>query len=263
MRNWLILYNLALLPVAQIVPILHFRADRFLYVPSFAFLGFCMDGVRTVLRRGEADRAKRIGMASIALGSALAACLLLDVRSLRGFENDEVLFRRELSRNPCYMEGLSSLARHHEVRGSLDLAARLYEASLKPCPGTISYVDESSVIINYSSVLLGQKRWREAYDWISEHEGRIEDRERLSLAAYNRAVAAYKLESYEEALPVFVAFVSAYPEDASAHFLGGMCALCLGEVEIAAALLKRYLDLQPTAEDRPLVEDALRVLERQ
>ncbi len=52
-KRWIVLYNVALLPVAQVIPILHFKADRFLYLSSLAYVAIVVECVVMLLTYRE------------------------------------------------------------------------------------------------------------------------------------------------------------------------------------------------------------------
>ena len=259
LRVWIALFHLALLPVAQLVPILHFRADRFLYIPTLAVLGavVCV-GVPSALER--LSRTTRAAVSTAAVLICVALYGALDVRALRGFVDDETLFERELARDPCYLEGLSHLARRHELRGELLPALELYRASLEPCPGTVSFVETETVLVNVSAILLRMQRWQDAYEWLEHAESRITTAERLRPARYNRAVAARATGRAAEALALFEEELVHDPLQPSALFFGGMSAFEAGDPQAARELLTRYLAVRPNAPDRGEVERVLDAL---
>ncbi len=260
LRPWIALANLSLLPVAQIVPILHFRADRFLYLATLAAAGGVVEGA-SVLRGHLAERGvpeRRLGLAfGGALGLAVVLCAGRILPRLARFENDETLFRSELERTVDYREGLSQLARHYDRTGRFDAAGELYERALAPYPGRVSYVDLEGVMLARSKNLLARGRLEEAYELAREQQ-RLVQRPRLKEELeYNLAVAAYRLGRHDEALEIFGRYARAHPRDPSCHYLLGRTALALGEDALARRALERYLALAPGASDRAQVEGLL------
>lgn len=67
--RWIVLYHLALLPVAQIVPTLHFRADRYLYLPSLALVGLLVEAASLAVAAWP--RRQRLAQATAVLLAAL------------------------------------------------------------------------------------------------------------------------------------------------------------------------------------------------
>ena len=253
LRPWIGLYNLSLLPVFQIVPILHFKADRFLYLPSLAFTGACIEGVLVWRASATGARLSPAGSRRVLLLGLLGlastyACLV--IARTRDFRTDETLFQNEVSRTPDYREGLSMLGRGCERRGEFARSELYYRRSLEPRPGRISFVNSDAVVVNLSSALLAQYHAQEAYEFIQASEARVKGPRSRQELDYNRAVAAFKLRRFVDALPLFQAYSFAHPKDARSRFLEGVCAFEQRRDDVARAALRAYLALMPDAPDR-------------
>ena len=266
LRKWILLYNLALLPVAQIIPTLHFREDRFLYLPSVGFIALCVEGACVAAERLNSRRSlPRIlgrGMAAALVLIGLG-CGTLTLREVRTFKNDETFLQKEVLRNPDFLEGLAHLGKYYERRGEYERAERYYRACLFPRPDIVSYVDREGLILSYSFALLAQGKAQQAYDFIGHCGSEIGQEEHREHLSYNRAVAAYKLGRYDEALPSFLAYRAKHPTDADCQFLTGVCAMRLGENRIARDAFEAYLFLNPRVHDRLLVEEHLRAIDQE
>ena len=257
MRKWIVVYNLALLPVAQIVPILHFRADRFLYLPSLALLGAALDAILSILSSPAHSRhTPRAWLrVSAAAGVGLAVAYAGAVRArLPNFKDDGTLFCAELARVPDYREGLFMRALHYERTGQPELAAPLYERCLTPAPGRLSFLDTGAALVNYARNLLQLQRAEDAYRFIHANLDALGPGAARRHFKYNLAVASYKLQRYKEALPLLAEYAAYDPADADCQYLLGMTAYQLHRTETAAGAFARYLELCPEAADRLEVE---------
>ncbi len=252
-RKWLVLGHLALLPVAQVVPILHFRADRFLHVPTLAFLGGV---VEAAARAALAARARpRTGLALAASGLALAGLYAWrDVPRLRVFASDGTLFATELARRPDYLEGLSQLARHLDRIGRPALATPLYAACFAPHPGIVSYFDGERTLLASSANLLAVGRPADALALLERWSGPVVSPVVREELAYNRAVALFRLGRAAEALPLLDAYAAGHPHDAHCAWLQGEAARRAGARARALDAFARYLSLAPDAPERAELE---------
>ena len=187
---------MAKLAVAQIVPILHFRADRFLYLPSLAFVGFCVESVVLLVPLSKSSKwgARRWRWVTYA-ATALAVCVFsaMVIARTRDFRTDGTLFRAELSQEPDYKEGLLALAVHYDRIKQFARAEPLYLRCLDARPDQISHLNPNLLVLNLSFNLLAQQKPREAYDFLKAYEHVVDQPEYLIDVRYNHAVAAYKL----------------------------------------------------------------------
>ncbi len=254
----LLALNLLLLPVSQIVPILHFRADRYLYAPSMALAVLVAIHVRHGWGGGWNGR--RAALAIVVL-SALAWNVVLTQRRLAQFRDDATLFAHEVALVPDYREGLCMLARVNERTGNTAAAERLYDRCLAQSPGRISYANIGTAVLNYSHILINQDRPREALAIIEKYEASVEDAWARSELEYNAGIALFLAGEYSAAMPRLGTYCGAHPSDASCRYFLGMSALHAGDHHFAVQSLQLYLQLHPMATDRLEVEAILADLE--
>ena len=247
-RPFLALHVAFLLPVAQVVPLLHFRAERFMYLPALGLVGTAVVLVRAGVRRRPRNIA--FALASSALCAVLiVGWMRLGRARIATFEDDVTLFTRELGRKPDSREGAAALARALDRAGRFDEATPFQERAARIDPRRLSYAAEGTLAVNHAHNLLARGRFDEALAVI-EQRGALAllPREREELA-YNRAIALSRVGRPNEALEIFEDYVSAHPLDASAHFLLGRSAAAAGEPARARAAWRRYLELAPEAPD--------------
>ncbi|MBK8974626.1 MAG: hypothetical protein IPM29_01745 [Planctomycetes bacterium] len=241
LRVWIVTYNAALLPVAQLVPTLHFRADRYFYVSGLAVAGAVTEAVRLAGRAQLAgERARRLA-AAVAVLVALAYGARILAR-LPKFHDDVTLFTHELAGTPDYLEGLSHLGRARERGGDLRGAERCYRACLAPDPARVSYVDRDAVVVNLTQNLLVQGRSTEALALAEAADAHLRSAAHRAELRYNRAVAAYNLGHDADAVPLLAEYRALHPDDPVCAFLLGMAAARCGQRDVARAALRAYLD---------------------
>lgn len=254
-RPWLLTWNLALVPVSQIIPILHFRADRFLYLPSLGLIGLVAEAcVRAVYSNTVTERWLR-GASVVVVGLIAFNFGMRTAVRLRDFKTDESLFSKELRHTPDYREGLSALALSYYRHGEYTKADKLWRTALKPLVNKYSYLHLDAAIVNYSANLLGQNRFREAYLFLKPRISQINENSARDEARYNFAIAASYSERFNEAFPILLEYVIERSDDALAHYLLGWTSLNLGDVEQARVAFNKYLELSPNARNRAQVEN--------
>ena len=260
LRKWIAAFDLALLPVAQLVPILHFRADRFLYLPSLALAGLCFEGLwrAFVEHHAERSRSRRTAtLAFVAGGLAMTlACILGLARRLPELRDDRTLFEAEVARTPDYREGLAVLALHHQRAGRPELAQPLFERALASYPGRLSYLHLDGTLLAYSNNLLMLERIDRARSVAEAAAAASEDPHMRLEHRYNAAVAAHTQGDHAAALEGFRAYRAAHPGDAGCLFLMARSAAALGQRELARELIGAYLRL-PEQPHRARVEALL------
>ncbi len=116
-------------------------------------------------------------------------------------------------------------------------------------------------MVNLSAILVARKKAREAYDLAVASETRVGDAKVREELRYNKAVAAFQLGRYGEALQGLSTYAEGHPEDASCHFLAGVSAFRLGRDATARRAFATYLALRPQALDREMVEGVLAEIE--
>lgn len=120
---------IAFLPTSGLLPMLHLRGERYLYLSSFGAALLLADLAPAVWSRWAPSRR--------ALGIGLAAVVLLGLAArtftrLPDWESNRVLFQRELDRDPEYREGRFLLAAELAVEGRYREADRVLAPLLEP-----------------------------------------------------------------------------------------------------------------------------------
>ncbi len=264
LRRWILLYNLALLPVAQIIPILHFRADRFLYMASLALVATVVEYTSILMIYAQKQHIfEKRTLRDVVVALVILISLVFSgkiVGRIRDFKNDEELFRTEIDRNPDYKEGLLGLALYYDDVGKYSSAESFYRRCLDPTPHNISYVDSDTLILRYAQNLLKQRKVSKAYNFLKANESMLLNARSPSRYSYLLAEAAVKLELYEEAFPTLLLYRKAFPDDPDGHFLLGVCAYMLDKPDVAEHAFSTYLTLHPYGGHHLLVKTILEEL---
>ncbi len=133
--------GVTLIPVLNIVPLLHFRAERFLYLPSAGFLvaaAFLLD------RWGPwfAGRKKRFGLTAGEITTALVVLVLAfgTVARNRTWKSDTTLFSDTLDKNRYAPEANYRLGADAYRNGGYIEAIHLFRAALALDPGWAAWL---------------------------------------------------------------------------------------------------------------------------
>ncbi|MEM7516071.1 MAG: tetratricopeptide repeat protein, partial [Planctomycetota bacterium] len=258
-RPWILLFLVALAPVSQVIPLLHFRADRFLYLPSLGWIGLLFaSAVPLLLGRGREEESPAKG----ALGwlpLALALTLVPVTWSrIATFRTDETLFGQESPITSTYREGLAAYAVALDREGRFEEATPYHARALVRDPRIFAYAEDSTLVVNFTRNLLARRRPDQVLQLVEGFLGSepvLRDRER-DVLRYNQGVALHQLGHYEEALPLLEAFAQK-TDDASAWFLTGNAARESGNRERAVSAWTRYLERVPHAPERASIQEYL------
>ena len=258
LRPWIALYNLALLPVSQIVPLLHFRSERFLYIPSLAFLGAAVTVVRHVVPDRRSMLPHRAGLALV--GAVAVFYAGLDRSRIERFGDDRELFAAEVDANPDYLEGLSVLGSYYDRAGDFARAVSYFRRALAPRLSTISYLPRDGAVLGLSHALLRLNRPGEVVALAEAWLPLMRPSPYVRELRYNAGVAAFSLGRFAYAIDALEPYGREHPADGDCAFLTGTAAARVGNVDLARRELERYLALSPAAADRSYVEGLLRQL---
>ncbi|MBK7782856.1 MAG: hypothetical protein IPJ58_19165 [Ardenticatenia bacterium] len=219
---WLMLFNICLIPVSQVIPTLHARADRYLYVPSIFFLGAILFAAKCF-----ADSATNwVGarppgsIIYVVVGSAL---VLFEVTLTRTrtelFINDLVLFGAAVQVEPDYREGWCALGAWYGRAGDFERATAHYERCLSESKGKISYANTDIAIVNLIDAHIRQRQFEKALIVAEAYEASIISSNYLDEVEFNRAIAEIGLGKADAARVRLRRYVQRHPEDQTASRL--------------------------------------------
>lgn len=254
-RGGLLWFNVFLLPVAQLVPLLHFRADRFLYVPAVGLV-WALTAMADHFVSLQKDRALWSRRFAAAAGLVVLLFFGRIVARSADFDNDLTLFEREVERTASYREGHSYLGLHFARLGPehYQRAQQHFRLALTRSPDEWSYVHYSATLANATALWLDTKQDELAYDWLSSYRKRYGSIKNEALL-YNLSVACIRLKKWPEAIQHLIEYRTRYPKHPGAIFLLGKVHLRVGDTHEAHRLFSLYVALFPNSPDRAKIEE--------
>ena len=148
---WIIAALLAILPVAQLVPIVTLMNDRYLYFPMLG-IATLLAGIIAFL----ADRGKAAKLAALLLGVCLLTLPWLTWQRAGVWQNGFTLWQDVLHKTPANHIAMTSLGDTFRETGNRDEALRLYRQALELNP------DYFIALNNISNLLLETDQLAEA-----------------------------------------------------------------------------------------------------
>ncbi|MBN1825436.1 MAG: tetratricopeptide repeat protein [Candidatus Eisenbacteria bacterium] len=207
---------ITILPFLNLIPLLHFRAERMLYLPSVGFL--VAVAVLLDLHGGRIlGRRERFGMTPGELTTVLLA-LLLAAGALarnRTWRDDRTLFTDTLAKNEYAPEAMYEFGREAYVHGAYEEALRLTRASLALRPGWAAYlpIPWAWNNVGYAEYKLG--RYEDADRAFRESLRLFRG---MDKAAFGLALTRSALGRHEEAVELYGALVRRDPEQNDARY---------------------------------------------
>lgn len=249
----------SLLPALNVVPILHYRADRFFYFP---FIGWSL-AVVTIAQWAAnafvpAENAARVRRWAVIAGSAtllvLASCTM---RRNTLFADDRRLFEATVAVSPFCREAHTGLGDAYLRLGRADEAVAQYELARAPQPGRVSYVVLPKVLINLGMARLARRDYAAAEAAFTEaHQlqpGLLHPLFGLGVANLALGRTSTGVSWLEQA----------YARDATDPDVSFNLALGydrLGRQAEASAIYRQYLAIAPPGRARELAQQRLQAL---
>lgn len=190
---WLGVLAIMLVPAFNIVPLPRFSSPHYGYMASVIIAVAPLLLLRLAQRRAM----KYLLIGGMVLWFLVAAYSTYTA-GFRLFD-DRRLFLPEVHADENFREGFSFLGDEAFFSGQADQALQWYEAALVEKPGIIAYVDRTSVINNTAGILLAHNRMEEAATLLAQIPLQGDSSSLLSIR-YNRALIAYKLGRFQEAV---------------------------------------------------------------
>jgi len=244
-----------LLPVLNIVPILHYRADRFFYLPLLGWSLCVVELLRAVFVRYRHPQELLLASGGIVLLLLVA----LTVRRNALFTDDVTLFESTLTVSPDCREARTALGDAYLRSGRNADAVEQYERARISQPDRAAYVVMPKVFINLGMAHLARRDYvaaeaafREAHDL----------QPGLLHPVFGLGIANLGLGRISEGVTWLE---QAYAHDASDPDIVFNLALGydrLSRSADAVALYRRYLDIAPQGRARALALTRIQVLSR-
>ncbi|NQZ98366.1 MAG: tetratricopeptide repeat protein [Myxococcales bacterium] len=260
-RKGILWFNAFLLPVSQLYPILHFRADRFLYLPSLGFIVFLAEAVRFHIPEERRARLIRHPLTLVSLIVLFSGFSFRIWDRNHDFKTNRTLFEPVIERYPDNREAQSVLAREYLNAGEYAKAANAFKLALTENPNVISFVNLDGTQANFGVLQLRTRNFHHAYEIFRtlREAGKNTDPE----LGFNQAVCALNVGRYEEARTLLLDYLRVRPTSANGRFLLGRTALMMRRFDEALAAFTSYLQVHPDAADRAAVEEVIEGLRHQ
>lgn len=234
---------IALLPVLNLFPIHHIKAERFLYLPS---AGFLVAVAATFAVAGEKLRARGVRATGRIVTAAAAVYVvflgLSTVDRNRDWRDDHTLFTNDVLGTPNYREGLTWLGRTYLDKGKPYLAAQSLEMAAIEDPDFTSYVNYRGLLDASGRALMAMERYDEA---AAAFRALVEIDPEEPLAHMNLGTALAGAGRLEEAMLSYAAAERLDPRNALVYFNRGFALFKVGDRAAARADLERAIELDP------------------
>lgn len=252
---------LGLTPVLNVMPILHYRADRFFYFPFIGWTLACVVLLRAGMsalqrRHGGSRKDLRRGAALLAAVTLLLLATLTIRRNLL-FADDVTLFESTMQVSPFCREAHTTLGDAYLRSGRSAEAVAAYERARTGQLDRASYVVMPKVLINLGVAQLDQGQYGAAEAAFSDAHRLQPD---LLHPLFGLGVANLGLGRVFAAVSWLEQAYSQDPRDPDVMFNLALGYDRLGRGQEALALYQRYLDTTPHGGARVLARDRVREL---
>jgi Tfp pilus assembly protein PilF len=257
-KHWMIAigllwYNIFLIPVAQIFPILHFRADRFLYIPS---LGFVAAIVYFFFYLSEKRNwTKYNNMALVVLFSYLGYASYRIWDRNHDFSDDKTLFGKLIESHPECREAQGFVANYYLLEKDYQRGLIHALKSVEKQKGYYSFSDYKSNYGNLAILHMRLDDFTKAYNILKELS--LQDRVHPE-TLFNLGVCTKRLGKFDEARSLFESYIEIYPDNLDALFNLGQVGLELRDKKLIKTSFSRYLEMNPNS---PYKNEILKTLE--
>ena len=250
---------ISLLPALSLVPILHYRADRFFYLPligwSLALVTITQRLLDAISGPGAASRFRRT--AAVAGAAVLVLLAFLTVRRNALFADDRTLFEATVQVSPFCREAHTALGDAYLRAGHSDDAIAQYQLALVTQPDRASYVVLPKVLINLGMAQLVRHDYAAAEEAFQQaHQlqpGLLHPLFGLGVSNFALGRVTTGVRWLEQA----------YEHDTTDPDVSFNLALGydrLRRSREASAMYRHYLDIAPHGRARDLAQERLRAL---
>ena len=248
-RPFILLFNCMLIPVSQVIPTLHFRADRFLYLASFGWIATFWITVSTLLDRK--------------IVTALLALMLIGIQLINltdylpVFKNDRTLFTYTLDKEPHCREALSFLGLEAMNNKDYAQSKTLFLQALNGNPRLYSFVDRSTTKANLATISMRQGEFHEALNMFQGVEGGSEKYPQLNL---NLGICYKMIGKPRKAFDYLTSYQNSFPDELQGMEKMAEVLIDLGKKQEAVNEFNRILRLYPDHPNKNGIIDAMYML---
>lgn len=253
---------LGLLPVLNIIPILHYRADRFFYFPLIGWSLACvalLHGVLAAVGRSAHAPVHRLRWGATVLAAvSLLALIGLSIRRNAAFVDDQVLFASTLRVSPFCREARTALGDAYLRAGRYADAVGEYQQARTAQPSRVSYVVMPKVLINLGMAEIGRGEYASAEAAFSEAH-RLQPQ--LLHPLFGLGIANLGLGQVAAAATWLEQAYAIAPDDPDVVLNLALSYDRLGRQNEALPLYRRYIERNPDGRARAIAERRARALE--
>jgi Flp pilus assembly protein TadD len=248
-------------PILNVAPILHYRADRFFYFPMIGWSLVCGSilerSVGALRRRWKIPPVWWRWLVTAGAVATVAALVIVTVRRNALFADDRTLFEATLRISPFCREARTALGDAYLRAGRSGDAVAQYQLASAARPGTASYVVVSKVLINLGMAQLAVGDYGAAQDAFHQAH-RLQPG--LLHPLFGLGVGNLGLGQVTAAIGWLEQAYGLDSTDPDVTFNLGLAYDRNGRSGEAAGMYQHYLDIAPRGRARPLAEERLRLL---
>jgi tetratricopeptide (TPR) repeat protein len=253
-------FNLFLLPVAQLFPTLHFRADRFLYLPSIGFVCLVVFLASQYCHKIFSTPATAKRTLCIAFFSLLILFGFRIVDRNRDFSSNLALFEPLVEKHPYCREAQAFLAAEYLSTNQFKKSKDAFNFAMSTDPSIASYVDARAALSNYGVLLFKTGEFKPA---LNVFRNLMFKSNRPSGMTFRVSNTLFHLERYRESKIVLDRYLEAMPPNNETLLLQGKLEFLLGDLTTARITLITYLKSYPNIANHGPVTRLVRNIEKE
>ncbi len=239
--------GVALLPFLNLVPLLHFRAERLLYLPSIGFvivIAAALD--RWVPRLAGSPGFGRVP-SSVLAGGVLALVLGgMTVARNPVWKNDRTLFEDTIRKSPYAPEARYMLGYDAYQKGNYPEAVQHFSESLRIDPNAIAFLPTPWALANlgYAFQKLG-----DSASAARAFQRAIQIFPNMERAEFGLALARQNLGEPDQAIAIYRSVLTRIPEHEDAHYNLGIVYESMDSLARAEECYRNVLAINPSRKE--------------
>ncbi|MBD3307938.1 tetratricopeptide repeat protein [candidate division KSB3 bacterium] len=238
-------FFIALLPVANIIPISTVKADRYLYLPSVGFflaLAWCLVRGQEVLKQRDLSHVKTTLFLTAYWGIialVLSSFTVLTITRNQDWKNSEMLWAATLETQPDSSIALNNLGLVYSERGEYEKAIALFELLIETHP-----IQEKleQVYQNLATAYAGQEEFEQA---INAYQKALDLNPEYQPAYLGLGKITAQLGQYQKAAEIYDYAAELDPQHEAVYTHLGNLAFMQEDYARAISAFQQALDLNP------------------
>ncbi|NNE08009.1 MAG: tetratricopeptide repeat protein [Gemmatimonadetes bacterium] len=238
----------ALLPFLNLVPLLHFRAERLLYLPSIGFVIVLAAALERWIPHLPAGSAKFGRVPSSVLAGGALALVLGGMTIARNpvWKDDRTLFEDTIRKSPYAPEARYMLGYDAYEKGNYSEAAQHFTESLRIDPNAIAFLPTPWALANlgYSFQKLG-----DSASAVRAFQRAIQIFPGMERAEFGLALALQNLGESDQAIAIYRSVLTRIPRHEDAHYNLGIVYESMDSLARAEESYRNVLDINPSRKE--------------